>query len=294
MEPQLCLGTVQLGVPYGITNNNNRIGANDIQKILITASTQGITTLDTAQSYGYSEEFIGRFWPTTTKCKIISKLPANISKQNKNSWPSIFQESLVRLKTNKLYGLLLHDPTDLLGLHGKKLISWLISLKERQLVEKIGVSIYTANELEWIPLDKFDIIQLPISIYDQRLLKNKTIEKLHDLGISIHARSIFLQGIILEQSSKWPRFLSSEFREHHTSLQRALKEDGLNLLDAAIGFTKSIAQLEYILVGVVNSEQLLEINASYKKFDVNKDYKFTKGNWAWPNEKEINPSKWTP
>ena len=202
------------------------------------------------------------------------------------------RREFIHLNTNKLYGLLLHESTDLLGLKGKELIAWLLNLKQRQLVEKIGVSIYTSEELEWIPLDQIDIIQLPISIYDQRLLKNKTIERLHDIGISIHARSIFMQGIILEHSSKWPRFLSSEFREHHNSLQMALKRDGLNFLDAAIGFTKSIAELEYILVGVVKPEQLVEISSSYKKFDVGKDYCFLKGVWAWQNEREINPSKW--
>ena len=145
----------------------------------------------------------------------------------------------------------------------------------------------TSEELEWIPLDQIDIIQLPISIYDQDF-KNKTIELRH---WNFHScKKHIYAGNYPEHSSKCD--FSSEFREHHNSLQMALKRDGLNFLDAAIGFTKSIAELEYILVGVVKPEQLVEISSSYKKFDVGKDYCFLKGVWAWQNEREINPSKW--
>ena len=94
MEPKLCLGTVQLGLPYGITNNNNRIKEGDVEEILFEASKQGINTLDTAHSYGCSEEFIGRFWPKTTNSKIISKLPPKISEQSKDQWQLKLEESL--------------------------------------------------------------------------------------------------------------------------------------------------------------------------------------------------------
>ena len=96
------------------------------------------------------------------------------------------------MRTDNLYGLLVHDPSDLQGLDGTMLMSWLISLKERGLIEHIGVSIYSSDELEWIPIDQVNIIQLPVSIYDQRLIKNNTIAKLHEYGISIHARSCLL------------------------------------------------------------------------------------------------------
>ena len=47
-----------------------------------------------------------------------------------------------RLNEKKLYGLLLHNPYDLIGPHRDTLISILNELKSLELVKKIGVSIY--------------------------------------------------------------------------------------------------------------------------------------------------------
>ena len=67
-------------------------------------------------------------------------------------------------------------------------------------------------------LINIDIIQLPLSIYDQRFLRKKIIPWLKDKNISVHVRSIFLQGIILGDNNNFPKFLSKEFKEHHLDL----------------------------------------------------------------------------
>ena len=67
-----------------------------------------------------------------------------------------------------------HKPSDLLGPDGEELMKWLESLRDRGLVKRIGVSIYEASDLERLPLDRFQLVQLPLSIYDQRLLQDDT------------------------------------------------------------------------------------------------------------------------
>ena len=73
--PQLCLGTAQFGLPYGITNQTGKVPEGEVRKMLKLAAESGIQLLDTAQAYGAAEG-CGRCWPTNTSRRLISKLPA--------------------------------------------------------------------------------------------------------------------------------------------------------------------------------------------------------------------------
>ena len=97
--------------------------------------------------------------------------------------------TLQQLHTTKLDSFLLHRSTDLLDSDGAELLNWLQSLQTRGLVDRIGVSIYEASELEALPLAHLQVVQLPLSLYDQRMIKNGTIERLQDLNIAVHART---------------------------------------------------------------------------------------------------------
>ena len=145
MLPHLCLGTVQFGLPYGITNNSGQVSADKVTRILQTASSFGIKYLDTAQAYGNSEEILGHCWPVGAPRRLISKLPAGLPKHR---WEESLETSLRHLQASQLDGFLLHRASDLLSDDGADLLSWLQSLRDRNLVKRIGVSIYEASELD--------------------------------------------------------------------------------------------------------------------------------------------------
>ena len=168
---RLALGTVQFGLPYGIANHAGQIPKEDGTGILDIAAENGIDTIDTAIAYGESEKRLGeigvRSW------QIISKLPVI-----PEDCPDILQwvteavgGSMQRLKVNKLYGLLLHRPEQLLKKNGDSLFGILQSLKEDGVVDKIGVSIYDPSELDTLCTRfQFDIVQAPFNILDRRLI----------------------------------------------------------------------------------------------------------------------------
>ena len=201
---QLCLGTVQFGLPYGVTNKIGQIPESETLKILNLAAKSEIQLLDTAQAYGSSEQIIGRCWPKEAPRRLISKLPPGTAQQN---WEPNLLKSLEYLQTDKLDGFLLHRSSDLIQKDGKELLRWLESIRERGF-ERIGVSIYEANELNNIPLDRLQLVQLPLSIYDQRMINNGTINRLREREIDIHARSTFLQGLLLQSTNNWPSHLT--------------------------------------------------------------------------------------
>ena len=111
------------------------------------------------------------------------------------------------------------------------LLHWLEDLKDRGLTKRIGISIYNARELEGLPLDRLQLVQLPLSVYDQRMIEDGTLDRLNELGIGVHVRSVFLQGLLLQQPAAWPQKFCLEFREHHASWLEYLRSKNISQLE---------------------------------------------------------------
>lgn len=289
MKPKLCIGTAQLGMKYGITNTKGQVNINEAKKILKLGFENGIDTLDTAQAYGSAETVIGQCWPNFTEPKVISKHSDQVYRSTEVEWEKRFQQGLKRLNVSRLDSYLIHESSILKKEEGGRLLNWLISLKERNLTSRIGVSIYKIDDLVKLPLDSIDIIQLPISLYDQRPLKNGLIDLLASRNIAVYARSIFLQGLLLQTHSKWPSFFCKEFIEHHRSFEDYLHHRGLTLLQGALGFAMNLENVEGVLVGITKEVELKQVIKVWKSNRIN----FVNGNWAWNNMNEIDPSKWS-
>lgn len=284
---QLCLGTVQFGLPYGITNQVGQVPEVEVRRILDLAAASGIDMLDTAQAYGTAETVLGCCWPIDAPRRLISKLSAGGGQQ---SWEESLITSLQRLQTPKLDGFLLHRASDLLALDGEALLHWLEGLRERGLVERIGVSIYDSSDLEGLPLDRLQLVQLPLSVYDQRLISDGTVGRLQDLGIAIHVRSVLLQGLLLQSPHHWPAHLSPAFREHHAKWLEHLHHRGMSPLASALGFIRSLEAVEAVLCGVVSSQELAQVLQSWNEVEAFTQVKLT--NWAWKNVADLDPRRW--
>ena len=199
---KLALGTVQFGVNYGINNKLGIPNDNDVSEILKYAYENGIKTLDTAISYGNSEERIGKC--SKIKFKIISKFS---SIDSLAQLESELEKSLFNLKTNKLFGFIYHNANDLIN----KPYTWqfLMKLKHSQKIEKIGFSIYSEDQLNklfnlgFIP----DLVQLPYSILDRRM--ENSLVKLKKYGVETHTRSVFLQGLYFKSTHNIPKKLKT-------------------------------------------------------------------------------------
>lgn len=75
---------------------------------------------------------------------------------------------------------------------------------------KNRASVYNSNQIDQL-LKKYpiDIIQVPINLLDQRLILSGHLDRLKDLQIEIHARSVFLQGLLLLNPDTLPVRFSS-------------------------------------------------------------------------------------
>jgi aryl-alcohol dehydrogenase-like predicted oxidoreductase len=289
---KIGIGTVQFGLNYGISNSSGKTEREEVKQILEYASFHGVTILDTASAYGESESVIGQECPESSYFSIVTKLPAFtndvISKHDVASAKDILNRSLTKLNRNSVYGLLLHQASDLLKKGGSNLYEQLLALKLSGRVKKIGVSVYDKETLDRV-LQRFDIdlIQVPVNVLDQRLLEGGYLASVHQSGVEVHARSTFLQGLLLMDPTALPPYFSS-VREYLIGYRSFLDKKGLSLLSGSLSFVSSLDEVDSVICGVNNIEQLKEIvMASSLQVDTSDFLQF-----SIQDEMILNPSRW--
>ena len=200
---------------------------------------------------------------------------------------SSFIESLQSLRRDRIYGLLAHRSSDLLA--DDRLWSMMQELKADKLVEKIGASVYDAIEIDALT-ERFDLdlIQVPLSLLDQRLLKTGRIAALAKQGVEIHARSVFLQGLIhLSPAQLADRFGS--VAGHVLSVREALNLAGHSLTSGALAFLDTCPDLTAAVVGVNSVGELSGILAAKRQPHAPFDFSMC----AWDEEAVLDPRQWT-
>ena len=253
----LVLGTAQFGMIYGL-NNKKKIPLKTIQLIINEARKNNIKFLDTASSYGDCEKNLGKIG--VSDFSIISKvILKNTGIQNPNDWLiKTIKNTLSNLKVKKLYALLIHNPL-FLKKDKKKLFNSLKNLKDIGLVKKIGLSLYSPNDLDELFKEyKIDIVQLPINIIDRRFVKSIWLKRLKENNIEIHARSVFLQGLLLNKSLKKIKYFK-KWQKLWNNYYEWIKSNNLKPLNSCLNYVSSIPELTKIVVGVDSYDHLQEI-----------------------------------
>lgn len=256
---QLILGTVQFGQKYGVSNNFGKTNQETVQDILKLAKKNKVNFLDTASAYGNVETLLGNIG--VNNFDVISKLmPISKEIYNIDEWVNqSVLEILKNTQKKKLHALLIHHAKDLLTKNGSSLYKSLKKQKEIGLIDKIGISVYDPEDLEVIIKNfNFDIVQLPLNIFDKRFLENNMLFSLKKLGIEIHVRSIFLQGLLLMDEKNIPAQFSSG-KPILKKWNEWLATKNITAVEACLYFVKSCKYVDKILVGVQNEKQLMEI-----------------------------------
>lgn len=257
---KLGLGTVQFGLPYGVSNSVGQTDATEVGRILERAASAGIEYLDTAPLYGESESRLGDCLRQSARFRIVTKTPhfeaGEITSREVDRFEAVFHASLEHLGRHAVYGLLVHRADDLLKPGGQRLYEAMQGFKQQGLVEKIGISAYSPEQIEQvIERYRIDLVQAPISVFDQRLLAGGWLTRLKERGIEIHARSVFLQGLLLMDMEAVPSYFAP-IRERLQVWRAMAAQHGLAPLEAALGFVMGLKEVDLVLCGVNNLEQL--------------------------------------
>ena len=284
---KLALGTAQFGLDYGISNTQGQVCPAEVNKILNIAQQHNINTLDTAPAYGNSELVIGKS-NIANQFKIISKIPA--LKNNEINIERYIKNSLSMLKTNKLDAVLFHHVSDIIS-HPLAIdrFNTLLKLKEKEVITKVGISVYTPEQLKYcVEHYQIDIVQLPLNCLDQRFIQAGWLDKLASKGIEVHCRSLFLQGLLLMAPSNRNNYFSP-FSEPLNAFINAAKKFGISPLTLALAIACQQESINKIVLGCCNNNELKDIIHAYKvAINFKEDLSFL----ACSNEKLLIASNW--
>ena len=274
---QLGLGTVQFGQAYGVSNKRGQVSRDEAARILARAAQAGVDVLDTAANYGEAESVLAVL--DTAPFRIVTK---TISV--KDGAPAV----VARARASKAAlpnadTLLVHAAADL---EDAALWPALQRLKAEGVFAKIGISVYVADDpVALAARFKPDVMQLPFSLPDQRLLRDGTLARLQGMGVEIHVRSLFLQGLLLMQT---PPDHLKDAAPHLAALRTRLADAGTTPLAAALGFVLARPEIAIGLVGVTSAAELEEILAAAAQPLPALDWQA----FALKDERILTPSLW--
>jgi aryl-alcohol dehydrogenase-like predicted oxidoreductase len=104
-------------------------------------------------------------------------------------------------------------------------------------------------------------MQAPASLLDQRLLLDGTLATIAEMGIEVHLRSIFLNGVLFLPPDRAPSHLKAA-AGRISRARRLIAEGKSDPLQAALGFALSRPEARHVLVGVTSAAEMSAVVAA--------------------------------
>lgn len=289
---KLGLGTVQFGLDYGVSNRSGITPPREVRRMLEAAAAHGVRVLDTAAIYGESEAVLGALLPRRHAFDVVTKLPSLLTSDNRRfdaaAADRMLERSLARLRCEAVYGLLLHRAEDLLSSWGDEVLAWLLRCRQAGRVQKIGVSAYAEDDLDGL-LSRYplELIQVPVNLLDQRMVRSGALRRCREKGVEIHARSVFLQGLLLMDPSQLPAYFRP-YADKLAAFRQFVKRSGLTPVTAALAYANRLPEVDVIVCGANDRSQLRQLIAALEQETGELDF----APFAESDPALLNPSHW--
>jgi aryl-alcohol dehydrogenase-like predicted oxidoreductase len=258
---KMTLGTVQLGLDYGVANREGKPDQNKAFRIIECALANGINCLDTAAGYGDSEKIIGEYFTAGLKKRseitIVTKFKlGDISLKDVESvMMRSVEQSLKNLNTDYLDILLIHDANDY-SKYARSITGVYEKLLSDGTIKAAGASCYRFSEIEpMLDNEIYQAFQIPVNILDMRITGGNGAIRLHDK--LVFARSVFLQGLFFLE----PAYLKGNLKEigkYLTIIHEIAGELNISVAMLAVSYVKSLKYVNSLVTGADNPEQVLE------------------------------------
>ena len=291
----ICIGTVQFGLNYGISNLLGIPDKKEVQKIIRIAHQNDISFYDTAQSYGDSEKVLGESFEKLGISKdvnIVSKLHPDFHFDSSTSFTNAMENSLTKLKITSLWGMLM-SRSEIKG-DWKRFLLSISKEKENGRLKNFGVTIYTPEDaMRFANEPSIDIIQIPCNIIDRRFIDIDFFNLAEKKGKQVFIRSAFLQGLFLMNDEQLIKKEMEWAIPHLFNIRKFVNKHNIEIKDFALnGVIKAFPNAK-IIIGIASSSQLDENIKTIKHTSVLPSLI----NYWWQNLPEypgrlLNPSLW--
>lgn len=262
MKNSFILGTAQFGSSYGITNQLGQPSKQEIEEILDFSFEKGIEYLDTALSYGNSLEILSCYFKRNDhkKFKIVTKFSVLSDYDDIYNQLSSF---LDKTSCDPFQTLFIHDTWKVDQVDQSKLQCFLNKVLKNNIAKNIGVSIYKPSEVKLKVADMpIQTIQCPINLFNQEFLFPDKMMLLKNKKVEIHARSVFLQGLLL--SNKLPEKLIA-LAPHWQTYQKFINQSGISPLNLIVSWLKNHIMIDKWVIGVNTKKELVDILDEFNK-----------------------------
>jgi len=262
----MTLGTVQLGLNYGIANTSGKPSLEKAFEILDTSVAGGVNAFDTASGYGDSEDLLGSYFsgeagglraPFIATKFMMEDGPGLSANEVERHIRGFAEKSLKKLNIEKIPLYMLHRAHDMTR-YGDAVPQALKKLIGDGLIERTGVSVYRPEEAEAVLQNGlYEAIQIPMNAFDIRMVTSGVLEKLRRAGVAIFVRSVFLQGLFFIDPESLPEKLAMAA----PSLQRMknlAEEEGLSVAELALAFVRDMEGVTSLVLGAETPGQVAE------------------------------------
>jgi aryl-alcohol dehydrogenase-like predicted oxidoreductase len=297
----MTLGTVQLGMEYGIANNTGKPDRDESFGILGEAIKGGVNSFDTALAYGDTEVVLGEYFSQNINAaldlvittKFVFKEKKQLAeKEIEEQVMGFVHQSLSRLKISKLPIVMLHHYDDL-AFYGPGLANAMHRIKSEGLADKIGVSVHNPYTIRNV-LDYgcFDAIQAPINILDTRIPRSGLLEDAKKEDMIVFARSVFLQGLIFKDNLALPQVLECA-GPYLDKLRNFAERENMGIAQLAVSYVRDLPGVTSLVVGSETKQQVSQnieyVNAPALSEDTAAEIQKAFGDIP---EIVLNPVKW--
>jgi aryl-alcohol dehydrogenase-like predicted oxidoreductase len=295
---EISLGTVELGLPYGIPEAGRLIqpDASAAARLLNKALDIGINFIDTARLYGTAEEIIGRSLAgRRAEYFLASKVP-NFADDNltgdilrERIFASV-EESMRLLQTEVIDVMMIHSaPVDVV-LRGE-VMEVLVEVKRKGHVRWLGASVYGEQAaLAAIADGRYDCLQIAYNLLDRRPEK-QILARAHEAGVGIIARSVLLKGALTHRY----HYLPESLVELRHAVEQAMALAGVSpdgLVELAYRFVLSQQPPDTALAGASSIAELEQVVASAARGPLANDLIAQIGEMVVEPENLLNPGTW--
>jgi aryl-alcohol dehydrogenase-like predicted oxidoreductase len=252
---KIIIGTAQFGLNYGINNKIGKPNSETVKEILDYAINNGINYIDTAEAYGDSHEVIGGYHKLSSpKFNVITKFSSKRIDLPFKLTDRVYKDLHI-MNINSLYAYMFHSFNDY-KLYIESYKYELIKLKNDGYIKKIGVSLYTNEEVEEIlKSDLIDLIQIPFNLLDNNNQRFECLKKMKNKNIEVHCRSVFLQGLFFKNTNELPSFLH-KLAPYIDTIHKISKSINTDIYNLSLAYAFHQPYIDKILIGVDSVDQL--------------------------------------
>jgi aryl-alcohol dehydrogenase-like predicted oxidoreductase len=295
---QISLGTVEIGMPYGIAENGKMPVPDETaaSELLHHALDRGINFIDTARAYGESEAIIGRALRRRRKeyilaSKVLSRHGQNLDgEQTRNLTVASVRESLQLLQTDVIDVMMIHcGSTEVLP--NPFVLDALQDLKREGRILSIGASVYGEDAaLALIRQGAYDCLQLAYSVLDRRP-ESSVFALARDKEVGVVARSVLLKGALTSRYRSLPAALS-ELKAVVQRMETLAAREGMSLPELAYRYILGQEIPHTALAGTGSMDELDQVIEFSNRGPLSDNQIAAVRVISMPDVYHLNPGNW--